>query len=214
MSELLVFAGIAFLTCVTPGAGVLYTVTSALRLGRGAFTAAPLGNFCGVVFMSVVSAAGLGAVVAASPALYGALQAVCALVLAWMGWQNWKRPAVDLASAHSLKSAVKEYGTGLTAFAGAFVLQITNPMLLVFLFSIMPPFVHPENDYVSRMALLIAVFSLICLAVHLVYGFVAAFASQYLKGKKFSWWINHVSAVVFWFLAAGVIAMVFEGAPA
>lgn len=43
MSELLVFAGIAFLTCVTPGAGVLYTVTSALRLGRGAFTAAPLG---------------------------------------------------------------------------------------------------------------------------------------------------------------------------
>ena len=88
MSELLVLAGIAFLTCVTPGAGVLYTVTSALRLGRGAFTAAPLGNFCGVVFMSVVSAAGLGAVVAASPALYGALQAVCALVLAWMGWQN------------------------------------------------------------------------------------------------------------------------------
>lgn len=91
---------------------------------------------------------------------------------------------MDLASAHSLKSAVKEHGTGLTAFAGAFVLQITNPMLLVFLFSIMPPFVHPENDYVSRMALLIAVFSLICLAVHLVYGFVAAFALAVPEGQE------------------------------
>lgn len=210
MKEIALFACISFLTCVTPGASVLYTVTSALRLGRSSFMAAPLGNVTGAVVMSFVCAAGLGALVAATPALYGAMQAFCAVLLFWMGWRCWKRPATDLSVVGKHRDALHAKTDSRSAYFGALVIQITNPMLLVFLLSLMPPFVHPGDVYVSRMALLTVVFCVVCLAVHLTYGFVAAFASQYLKGKRFSYWLNHVSAVVFWFMAAGVLAMVYN----
>ena len=209
MQEIALFAGISFLTCVTPGASVLYTVTSALRLGRSSFMAAPLGNVTGAIVMSLVCAAGLGALVASTPALYTAMQTVCAAMLIWLGWKNWTRPAMDLSTAsRATVSHSNLSSNSRAAYFGALFIQITNPMLLVFLLSLMPPFVHPEDEYTSRMTLLIGIFCLICLLVHLGYGFIAAYASQYLKGKRFSYWINHISAVVFWFLAAGVLTVV------
>lgn len=208
MQEIALFAGISFLTCVTPGASVLYTVTSALRLGRSSFMAAPLGNVTGAIVMSLICAAGLGALVASTPALYSAMQALCAILLVWLGWKNWKRPAMDLSCASKAEAdSDKSHTNSRGAYFGALCIQLSNPMLLVFLLSLMPPFIHPENEYTSRMALLIGIFSVICLCVHLGYGFIAAFASQYLKGKRFSYWINHISAVVFWILAAGVFSM-------
>lgn len=207
MQEILLFAGISFLTCVTPGASVLYTVTSALRLGRSSFMAAPLGNFTGALVMSLVCAAGLGAIVTSTPALFSAMQAVCALMLAWFGWKNWKRPAIDFGSfSRAAGNAKTGSDTSRSAYFGAALVQTTNPMLLVFLLSLMPPFVHPGDDYVSRMTLLTCIFCAICLTVHLTYGYIAAYCAQFLKGKRFSYWINHISAVVFWFMAAGVLA--------
>lgn len=208
MQEIALFAAISFLTCVTPGASVLNTIMSALRLGRRAFMAAPLGNVTGAVVMGAVCAAGLGVLVAATPALYEAMQCVCATLLVWLGWRNWKRPAMDLSVTHTATDGHSESADSRSAYFGAFLLQISNPMLLVFLLSLMPPFVHPENDYSMRMTLLIGIFAVICLAVHLTYAFLAVFASHYLKGKRFSWWINHVSAVVFWLLAAGIVSAV------
>ena len=206
MQDILLFACISFLTCVTPGASVFYTVTSALRLGRSHFMAAPLGNFTGAVVMSIACAAGLGALVTSSPALFSTMQAVCGVLLAWLGWRNWVRPAVDMAVV-SRTPLEKNSSSTRSAYFGAALVQTTNPMLLVFLLSLMPPFVHPGDDYVSRMALLITVFCAICLTVHLAYGFIAAYASKYLRGKRFSFWLNHISAIVFWMLACGVFAM-------
>lgn len=84
------------------------------------------------------------------------------------------------------------------------LLQTTNPMLIVFLLSLLPQFITPQHDYISRMTTLISIFAAVGLTVHLGYGFVAAIASHHLQNKKFLFWVNKVSAVLFWLLAIGV----------
>ena len=89
MKDLSVYVLVTFITCVTPGSGVLYTVTNGLRGGLRTALASPLGTALGVGLMSLVSATGLGALIASSPALDAGLQLVSAAVLFWLGWRSW-----------------------------------------------------------------------------------------------------------------------------
>jgi len=206
--ELWLFITITFVTCVTPGAGVLYTLTNAFRYGRRRAFLSPVGNMLGCAVMSALSAAGLGAVITASPTLFAALEVAGALVLAWMGWKSWKARPMDLAKLSSAVTESSGARKALGILGSAALLQVTNPMLFVFLLSLLPPFVHPEDDYATRMTLLIGLFLAIVLAVHLAYSYTAAFIAEHLKGEAFSFWLNKTSAVLFWLLAAGVIAKV------
>ena len=56
-----------------------------------------------------------------------------------------------------------------------------------------------------RTVLLIAIFAGTCFCVHVGYSLVAACASRYLAGPRFSLWLNRLSALLFWLLAASVL---------
>ena len=195
-------------TCVTPGTGVLYTLTNAFRYGRSRAYLSPIGNMLGCAVMSVVSAAGLGAVITASPVLFTTLEIAGALVLAWMGWKSWRARPLNLAKLGQMNASATDHKNTVGILTNAALLQLTNPMLIVFLLSLMPPFVHPENDYAARMALLIGIFLLTVLSVHLLYSYTAAFIAEHVQGERFSAVLNKTSAVLFWLCTALVISKV------
>ncbi len=66
-SSLGLFFIVVFITCVTPGAGVLYTLKNAINYGKNNAFLSPTGNAIGVLFMSILAASGLGAVIHESP---------------------------------------------------------------------------------------------------------------------------------------------------
>ena len=51
MKDLSVYVLVSFIACVTPGSGVLYTVTNGLRGGLRTVLASPLGTTLGVGLM-------------------------------------------------------------------------------------------------------------------------------------------------------------------
>ena len=127
---------VSFVACITPGSGVLYTIASGFRGGMKCVLASPLGTCLGCSLMSALSATGLGALIANSPAAYNVLQVVSALVLVWFGLQSWRSGALDLSAASD--SAAREgLGSGQERFTfrkifwGAVVLQASNIMLIV-----------------------------------------------------------------------------------
>ena len=73
-------------------------------------------------------------------------------------------------------------------------------MLIVFLLSLMPPFIRTEEPYLPQAVMLSALFVLVCFVVHLGYSWIAAAGA-----KRFSFWLNRISAVLFWLLAVSVI---------
>lgn len=96
--------------------------------------------------MSLISATGLGALITSSPALYAGLQLVSAAVLFWLGWGSWNAGAVRLDKLGRLES--NDSLTFSSIFKGALYVQASNVMLIVFLLSLMPQFISPEDDYV------------------------------------------------------------------
>lgn len=199
--DLSVYFVLVVVTSFTPGAGVLYTITNAFRYGKQNAWKSPIGNTIGNFLMSVVSATGLGGVIVSSPALFTVIQSIGVLVLIYFGYQNWTAPTVDLSTVSTMKD---EKSTWHIIYSAA-ALQATNPMLIVFLLSLLPQFIDPKAPYVSQVSILIAIFVLTCCSVHFIYSYTASALAIYLKGKRFSYILNHLSAVLFWLVAATIL---------
>ncbi len=207
--ELLLFFLLIVMTVLTPGPGVLYTISCGFRYGKRHMFLSPVAITLGVVITNVACAAGLGVIVATSQTLYTAIQIAGGLVLFYLGYRNWTAPEVDFSSAayHAQNRADDDTKT---AFVTGLLLSITNPVLIVSLVALFPQFIHPEENYVHKAALLISIYGVVCMAGHTLYSALTIMASQHLKGKGVSRILNKGSAVLFWLIAGGILVKIFH----
>lgn len=106
MNDLPLYFTLTFITILSPGAGVLFTVTSALRSGFQDAWQAPLGNVLASACVAVACAAGIGAILTASPLVFSIVQGLSALVLLYLAWRSWHAPANGFASLADPAAAV------------------------------------------------------------------------------------------------------------
>ncbi|MDO5532360.1 LysE family translocator [Sutterella sp.] len=202
MNDLSVFFAITFITVLTPGAGVLCTIASALQGGPGTAWQAPLGNVLGSFTIGVLCAVGLGAVLTASPVLFTVMQFVSAALLLYLGWRSWHARATVF---HEDTKIERTKTQGLTLFVQAYLLQLTNPMLFVYLLSLLPQFIGPDDVYAERMAVLLGIFAGCGIVIHFAYSYAAAWARKFLASPRASVMLNRISGALFAFFGISVI---------
>lgn len=197
---------------------MLFTVTSALRSGFQDAWQAPLGNVLASACVAVACAAGIGAILTASPLVFSIVQGLSALVLLYLAWRSWHAPANGFASLADPAAAVhhpsappakRPHGTSL--FTSAFLLQLTNPMLYVFQVSFLPQFITPSAPYVPQAALLIAIFAGNGIVIHFAYSYAAAWARKFLASPRAAQLINRISALLFCCFGVSVLLKALIG---
>ena len=208
-SQLPLYLLLCFTTIVTPGAGVLYTVTGSLKYGVRYAWPCVAGNAVGVLIVSFLTAGGLGAVLAASPVLFTTLQAFGGLYLIYLGIQELRAKPYDLMRLASASDQASE--SQWTLFRNAVLLQGTNPMLFLFLFALFPQFVMKESPFWPQATILIALFSLLLILIHSAYAVIATAARGALHGTRASLIINRISGILFIALGLMVFAKILSG---
>lgn len=204
MNNLGLFLFVTFVTCVTPGAGVLYTLHNAFNYGVKNAAFSPTGNAIGVAIMSAIAVGGLGAIIQANPVLFNSIQTVGAFVLFYFGWKSFHASTINLANPGIAVKKQKEQKHLGIIFSAA-CLQVTNPMLIVFLLSLLPQFIDPQMDYNKQVWPMVGMFVFMCWLVHIAYSYTAAIASTKFMGPKFSYWLNKISGALFFFLGGSVL---------
>src|SRR5882724_6662402 len=86
-SRLVAMALTAFAIIAVPGPSVLFVISRGVTLGRRAGLATVVGNAAGLAIQVLAVAAGLGAIVARSIAVFTALKVCGALYLVYLGAQ-------------------------------------------------------------------------------------------------------------------------------
>jgi threonine/homoserine/homoserine lactone efflux protein len=162
------FWAVAVLLIIVPGADWAFTIGSSLR-GNSA-----LATVCGLVLgyaaVTVVVAAGVGALVAGTPAVLFALTIVGGLYLVWHGARSFTdRPAAGPTAAGSVartNRAVLVKGAGVSAL---------NPKGLLLFLALLPQFTNPRWSLPVgvQLGLLGVVFMASCAAFYLCLGSLA-----------------------------------------
>lgn len=161
-AHLVSFAGLAFLLVIVPGPSVLFTIGRALTVGRRSALMTVLGNAIGVYGQVAAVAFGLGAVVAASAAVFTAIKLVGAAYLVYLGVQAIRHRDA-LRTAFHAEQSVESHRPAL-ALRDGLIVGITNPKNIVFLAALLPQFVDTTYAVPQQMLILglcIPVFGLI-----------------------------------------------------
>ena len=203
-SNLLSFFGLSLLLGLTPGPDNLFVLMQSATQGRRAGLLVTLGLCTGLLGHTAAVALGLAALLAASPAAFGALKIAGAAYLLYLAWGAWHAPtAVQQGAAEAGTpngSPWKLYGRGV-------LMNLSNPKVAIFFLALLPQFVQADAGPVHwQIAQLGALFMLATLIVFGGFAWVAAWLGGLLRGSaRAQRWLNRVAATVFAGLAARLL---------
>jgi threonine/homoserine/homoserine lactone efflux protein len=167
-SSVLAFWAVAVLLIAVPGPDWAFVLGSGLR-GRTAVPAVG-GLVLGYGAVTAVVAAGVGAIVARSPALLTGLIFVGGLYLAWLGARTLARPKPPDACAGPSVDAPA--GTGRATLAKGIGVSALNPKGLLVFVALLPQFTSARWSWPlpAQLGLLGLVFMASCAAFYLCLG--------------------------------------------
>jgi threonine/homoserine/homoserine lactone efflux protein len=192
MNLYLLFLTVATLTVLSPGPGVLMTLTNALRYGLRGTIGGILGIAFGALLVAGISATTLGAVLAASALAFTVLKLAGAAYLIYLGARLWRSPPMHVQSAAQAHQASfkRRFLEGLS-------LQLTNPKAIFFFLSVFPQFIEGEAGFVRQFALLVLTYAALVVVIHTGYALFAHQARAWLTSERGGRTVNRLGGATF-----------------
>lgn len=180
----------AFIVCLAPGIGVVYTLSATLGGGFRAGFWASVGCTIATIFHMIVAMAGLAAVLHSSAVLFQFTKFAGVAYLLWMAWAVLKD-----RGGLSVRPAKPEAPHRLV-WRGI-VLNILNPKLPLFFMAFIPQFM-PAGSGLPKLFELGAGFTAMTFAVFMGYVLLAATGRQRLLASESAMnWMRRVFAASF-----------------
>jgi threonine/homoserine/homoserine lactone efflux protein len=174
-AHLLAFLLAGVVLVAIPGPSVLFIVGRALAHGRRAALTSVAGNTTGVVLIVLAVALGVGAIAAASAAVFSVLKLVGAAYLIYLGVQTW-RHRDDLASALGRPGPPP----GRRVFWQGVAVGATNPKVLVLFVALLPQFIDADRGSPAvQMLVLGLMFAVLAACLDSVWGLAAGAARDW-----------------------------------
>ena len=191
------FVLISLVVVVSPGIGVLYTVSTAMSHGSRAGVVAAVGCTLGIVPHMLAAIAGLAALLNASAVVFQTVKYLGVAYLLYLAWSTVreKRALVEPRGA--------ERSSAGRVILTAVLINLLNPKLSLFFFAFLPQFVSVHDAHpLPHMLLLSAVFMLLTFVVFVGYGLLAAlFREKVISRHRIVTWMRRSFAGAFVVLA-------------
>ncbi len=188
---LLAFIPAALALNLTPGADMMFCLGTGLRAGQRAGVAASAGVAAGCMVHVTAAGAGLGAAVAAAPWAFEVIRWIGVAYLVWLAIKVL-RHAGDLPQGSASAGA-----TG-AAFRRGFLVNLTNPKVILFVLAFLPQFIDPARPVLPQFLVLGTVISLGGFVVNGAVGIGAGGIGRKMEGAgRAKLWLDRISATIF-----------------
>lgn len=201
MENYLIFLVIAIVTVLSPGPGVVLTLTNTLRYGLRGAIGGILGIAFGTFIVAAISATGLGIILATSSLAFNLVKIIGAVYLVYLGIKLWRSPATRMEDDSALiKNKRVQFLEGL-------LLQLTNPKAVFFFISVFPQFIDFNQAGISQFMVLVVTYSVLVIFIHLIYAAVAKSARRWLSSEKGGRAVNRFGGGTFVCFGVGLASM-------
>lgn len=206
LEQWLAFAAASAFLVAIPGPTVLLVVSYALGHGRRSAFATVAGVALGDTTAVVASLLGLGALLAASAALFSLLKWVGAGYLVYLGLRLWRAPV----AADGMPAAPP--APPWRIFLHAYGVTALNPKSIIFFVAFLPQFVDHGGDIAGQLLLLGSTFVVIATVNALAYALLASSARRAIRHARVQRAVNRMGGGLL--VAAGVLTALWRRQPA
>lgn len=188
--SLLAFLPAALALNLTPGADMMFCLGQGLRGGSHAAWAASAGVALGACVHAGVAGLGLAALLATAPWAFEVIRWIGVAYLLWLALNILRRG--NVAKDETIRAE--------RAFWSAFLVNLTNPKVALFVLAFLPQFIDPARPVLAQFLLFGAV---LATGGFVINGVVGTFAGTLgAKLKRGSRLLDYVTASIFAGLAA------------
>ena len=152
-STWIIYAAVAFAAIVSPGPAIFLAISNSVAFGWRRVVFSSLGNVLGLLVVSGLAMAGLGALMKTSASVFTAVKLMGAGYLIYLGLRQWRSRA-------SLFSRVPEAGPrgNRQLFLRGLLVALTNPKAVLFFTALFPQFLSPGRPLAPQFAILTGTF--------------------------------------------------------
>lgn len=206
-STLLLFLMTVLMLFLSPGPNMAFLLSHSAAMGpRGGYAVA-LGIALADVVLTVLTASGITAMLAAWPPMFDLLRMAGAVYLGWLAWQAWRSggmAALAQAPRRSYRQVVRM----------AMLNSLLNPKALLFFMVFLPQFVEvARGDVVQQVLLLGVILSLVGLLFNITLAHGSGVIGRRLAAApQFAHWQGRVLALVLLGLALRLLLLQRPGA--
>jgi threonine/homoserine/homoserine lactone efflux protein len=188
----------SLIVVVSPGTGVLYTMSAGLSRGRRASIVAAFGCTLGIVPHMAAAILGLAALLYTSAVAFETLKYVGVAYLLYLAWRTLREHGALRVDADTRSRS------SVQVILSAIAVNVLNPKLSIFFVAFLPQFVAAgEPHRIAHMLELSAVFMLLTFAVFVVYGLFAAWIRRRVISRpRVLTWMRRSFAAAFIALGA------------
>lgn len=192
--QFIAFLGAAMLLTLVPGPDNLMVLSLGAARGKRAGIAFGLGCATGCLSHTLLAALGVSALIAASPAAFGALKVAGGLYLLWLGWQ-----ALRSSDAGSLDRPRLAEADPRRLFRRGLLANAINPKVITFFLAFLPQFVDAgRTDVASQIVQLGIVFTVQGALLFGAIGYFAGSLGLALRRRPaVSLWLDRIAGLLF-----------------
>ena len=198
MNDYLLFSVIAIATILSPGPGVLLTLTNSIKYGVPGAVGGIFGIAFGTFIIAGVSATSVGMILATSAIAFTIMKYIGAIYLIYLGVKLWNSETPNMNTENKTTKNIKiQFLEGIT-------LQVTNPKAVFFFMSIFPQFINYSSEFIGQFVLLVITYSSLVVIIHFMYAYLAKKARKWLSSQKGSKIVNRAGGGTFMFFGIGL----------
>ena len=191
----LAYLGVISLLIATPGPSCLLATLHGYKYGVKKTNATIIGDVIGASILMLISALGLGVLLASSDLLFMILKCVGAAYLIYLGVQTWRKPVVT--SDSSLTDADTTIESTGQLFKQGLLTSVTNPKDLLFFAALFPAFLNNQQPLFTQLAILMMTWIFVNYLITLLYAIAGTKVNKQFSKPSFMKAFNRVTGGIF-----------------
>lgn len=197
----LAFVAASAILLAIPGPTILLVISYALGHGRRFAAATVAGVALGDFTAMTASMLGLGALLAASAAIFTVLKWIGAAYLIYLGIKLWRAPVADTAAS----DAPERNESALCIFLHTYVVTALNPKSIIFFVAFLPQFLDTTRPVFTQMMIFETTFLVLATLNAGTYALMASMARQTIRKPKVQRIVNRTGGSLM--IGAGLLAL-------
>ena len=193
LTTYLLYVAAVALLILTPGPTMLMCMTNALNHGPRKAMTSVAGSVSAVLCVMLLSAMGLGALLAASEAAFTVAKVMGAVYLIYLGIKTFRSDAAVLDDRTTPASSTQRR----SFFLKGFLVGASNPKAVLFFAAFFPQFLHPAAPFVPQFAILALTFMAFEFTVLTACALDVSRIAPVLRSGRVVRWFNHISGGLF-----------------
>ncbi|MDG3578565.1 LysE family translocator [Rhizobium sp. YJ-22] len=191
-----------------PGPTILLVISYALGHGRKSASATVAGVALGDFTAMTASMLGLGALLAASAALFTVLKWIGAAYLIYLGVKLWRAPVADRTVAEEEAPVERP----LRIFLHTYVVTALNPKSILFFVAFLPQFLDLARPLLPQMMIFETTFLILATLNAATYALMASMARKTIRRPAVQRAVNRTGGTLM--IGAGLLAFGWKRAAA